>query len=795
MSEHRESSTPNGNGAGSPLRNIYIALYALVTILVLILTIFLSIRALSPQPRTIPTLVPATSTTPAPSPSSTPSPSTSPTPRATFTPRPSVTSSVSPTPTTTPTQTLPPSLTPAFPGTDTEDYHLADWSPELADRLIDLLQAYPRTLSAFARGPDDAGFYQAFYYAIFALREALLQFPNVPQADAWLWDLAFNRASLADQEAGGTYAVLITAELNRENVTLDDLPEYVESIDPRIELEMQALPAISGYSTNNIVKVSTKGNGGAVFWLLETTNGFESYPLASEFDFIRPTSVDFFVEDLTDDGKEEIVIFRSAIPGEQGYAFPRIFSLGQAPPAEIFFEPLEAPKVSPDLEVNWAPVEVIPSEGDLQFFDTLFPACPVQIQHFYKWNGTSFEFLSAEYDIEPDEDLLSFCEVVVNHAIQVWGPDPTIQIMETLLPLWPPERTAEGAAYAEDALDEWRFRLGVYHALEGNRDQSREYLEGIITIPSMPDSRWIEPAQQFLETYQDQRDIYRACLLADFCEPRAAIRVIADTLSGDDYSNALQILKDSGLLIRASGFFDFDDDGETERWFILRATSISQPEFWIFAQTEEDVEALLIGQVEEVQPRITFVDSNQEPPIVQVGQGTTFIFQNDPSGPGIKFTEPARVFSVDITQEKLDEIEAALLSGEDPAELRQELLDLEGSAFFTCNFIICPRFHYLLGLANELSGNERSAVEAYLELWREFPRSPFTTMARLKLEGEIPTPTPTPMATTTLTPTPSPTAGGPTGTATGAPTPGPTATPVEGYPAPFPTDTPRSGYP
>jgi hypothetical protein len=64
---------------------------------------------------------------------------------------------------------------------------------------------------------------------------------------------------------------------------------------------------------------------------------------------------------------------------------------------------------------------------------------------------------------------------------------------------------------------------------------------------------------------------------------------------------------------------------------------------------------------------------------------------------------------------------------------------------------------------------ESQAVEAYLTLWRNYSRSPFTIMARLKLKGEgISVATPVPSGTPSPTPSPTPTI---TGT---PPTPTPT---------------------
>ncbi|HEX6305444.1 MAG TPA: hypothetical protein VFZ76_14715, partial [Anaerolineales bacterium] len=660
-SQPPDPSNNNDNLFMGVRRNLLIALYALLTILVLILTIFLSIRALSPQPQTIPTILPFASATPSISPTHTLTPSPSPSSRPTFTPGPSLTPSVTPTASSTPTTTLPPSLTPGFPITEGHIYDLVDWTPELADHVIELLQAYPRTLSAFARGQDNAGFYDAFSFAVFAQREALLQFPSAPEADQWLWDLAFNLARVGDHAAGEAYAVLIASGLNQGKVDLNNFSAPGNLIDPRINLEVTAVDPLPGYLSNNIVKVFSEENGGAIIWLRERPNGFEAHALASEFDFIHPTSLDFFVEDLTRDGNQEIVIFRSAIPGNQTYELPRIFSLSRQPANEISFEPVEPPPVSADFQVDWEPVENVSSQADLRFADSLFPPCPVEVQHDYEWNGRSFEFLTASYSAEPNQELLGFCEVVVNHAIRTWGPGPTVQIMETILPFWPPEQGMDGEPYPEDALDQWRYRLGIYHALDGNMTRAKDYLQGIAVNPAVSDSSWIDPAGEFLETYQDQRDIYRACLLTDFCDARAAIRAVVATFSGDDYSNALQILSDAGVLIRSSGFFDFDADGATERWLIIRATAISKPEFWILVQSEAGVDALIVDLVEETQPRITLVGATQEPPIVQLGRSQTFVLQKAPSGPEIRFVEPVRIFSVDLTQERLDEIEANLL--------------------------------------------------------------------------------------------------------------------------------------
>jgi hypothetical protein len=128
----------------------------------------------------------------------------------------------------------------------------------------------------------------------------------------------------------------------------------------------------------------------------------------------------------------------------------------------------------------------------------------------------------------------------------------------------------------------------------------------------------------------------------------------------------------------------------------------------------------------------------------------------------IVMVEQEVVFSSDITGLELDRLEVTLLTGGDPAYVQEELLVLRKSPFFTCSYLYCPRYLYLLGLASELANDERTAVDAYLELWRNYLDHPYATMARFKLISTITpqptlTPTNTPTITATLANSPTPT--------------------------------------
>ena len=776
---------------------ILISILGGILLIVLVASILVLTRSQSaPEQKTSEPIEVVLSTQPVPS--LTPTTTPIPTFRSTFTPKPTRTPTISPTSTVTPLPTLLPSLTPAFPSEHNDQYELINWTPELATQLIDLLEVYPETLSGFARGADNQGYYEAFQYAIFSQQEALHRFATAPQARDWLWQLAFNLARTSNPEAGKTYANLITQELNSGQVSLDELYRWGLDRTPQVIIEVIPLDTPSDDLSSNLIKVSAGDNGSSLFWLIEKPNGFVNFPLTSDFNFSQPSSINHFLVNLLGTNNTVVGIYPTIVYDSFNYITPRIFSLDQQPPVELGFESISPPAIGPEFTNNWEPIEPGAGEAVLQFEDVIFAACPVTVNHSYRWVGNVLSFIQASYEIEPDLDLLSYCEVVINHAFNVWGVEPTIQLMETLLPSWPPESTTTGGDYPEDALDEWRFRLSLYHGLLGNWAESTGYANNIISNPASPDSRWIAPAAEFLEIYQVQRDIYKACLPSTHCDPGLAFKSLAATFTPKEYPDLINILENAGVTVSSFGYFDFDNDGNSERWVVIRHYPGTLLELWIMQPNETGISAIFVDTIETDSPRLTYLEPISEPPIVKLDPDTTFqlVKQGPDLEPVVVMVEQEVIFASDRTKLELDYLEVTLFTGGDPAFVQQELLILRTSPHFTCSYLLCPRFLYLLGLANELANDERSAVNAYLELWRDYIDSPFATMARFKLLSTI-TPAPTFTPTTTLTPTP-------TNTSTVTPTlpgtagtPSPTATDsLPGYPPPVnPTLNTPPGYP
>jgi hypothetical protein len=355
-----------------------------------------------------------------------------------------------------------------------------------------------------------------------------------------------------------------------------------------------------------------------------------------------------------------------------------------------------------------------------------------------------------------------------------------------------------------------------------------EIFNRLSTEPVIYNSRWIQPAQEFLAAYQLPEDVYRACQAAPQCNPADAIQYLVSLAGpGDDVWQALQR---AGIKQNASGYFDFDGDEQKERWFTTRYRERQSPEFWILVQTEAGYQAINVGVVETIPPEIEYLedayiadDGLTSLPAVFLENKLAFYMQRLPD------TQEAYLTLAPLRKEypskffiPLQAAVNALLDGANPKTIQKQLEDLEDYPGLMCQaYWTCDEYFYYLGLASELAGDEEAAIKAYHRLWLDYSRSPYTTMARLKLLGEggaalpvntvTPTPiTPAPNVTvapgltptaTVVTPTSGPTPTGPTPTLTPTitgtpPTATPSVTPGGPTVAPGgPTNTPSTEYP
>lgn len=771
--------TPDHPPHNSALPVMVVILGISILIFISMLINFLSSRQATPTP--IPTYITATLTlTSTASPTSTSTVTL--TPRPTWTPLPTSTTTQTITPTPTTTTTLYPTITPATPVKDNIRYKLKEWSVTDAESLVRQIQSKTR----YSGLPD------VWYPAIaYTHAEALIRYPDTLQAAEWNWGLAASLAYSNDPGAVKIYADLIKNAIQADQVRVNNLPDWFHLYQSDLDLTLYPLQTYPGELSRQLIEIS--GAGGAYLWLLETPTSIQVYPLMSDFDYQTRLEASFVIADLTGDGIDEISIYRTVTPGQYIFPRPRVFSQSQVPPIELSIAAEMPFDFASDFTTEMVAVPSTSETLDLQLSATLFPACPVYITRTYHWSGNRFEVAPQQYAIAPQPGLEAVCEVAVDHAALKWGAEPALALAQPILQVWPPQVDLEGKPYSADALDEWRFRLGIYQALTGNQTEAVQSLTDLVNNPTVLFSTWSSLAGQFLERYKSPKDLYIACQGMPTCNLRDALQTMVAFSGASEPSQAVAFLQQNGVSIRSSAYFDFDSDGYPERWVTVQPAPLEKLEFWILAQVPRGLQAIFVQIIEDNDPIPYYYEPQGEIPVVQFEQKHGFSMLRLPESQAVylefKTTEAARPTYI---RESIHEIAQALLDGTDPKEILDRLLDLQSDPRFRADclaFYVCGKFMYTLGLTYELLGEDVSAVDTYLYLWRDFPTSPYTIMGRMKLiyVPAPPTRTPTATATSTDTPTPDPNAS-PTPTGSVTPTPTVTDTPD---PNATPTDTPE----
>lgn len=754
--------------------------------LLLALVFYPKIMASAPGPTSTitltqrPTFTPSLTLTPGPSAtaSRTPAPSLTSTVTLTFTPSPTVSS------------TLPPpglpTLTPARAAIQPDYYYLGTWTPEDADRLARLVHGYPDTLPSAGRGPGNSAYYLAFRYPIFAWREALLRFPKASQVESWRWGLAYDLAQYGDPESGRLYAELIASGLNADESEIENLYDWFIRKEPRLGLFMTALKEPpDGYFTSYVIELRSDG-GSAFIWLLHAPGGYESYPLYTHFDFAHQLKANWVVADLNrdlEDGEEIAIYFTNPVDS-YWVDPPQVFNLSAVPRILLPFYPdQDIYNLGIEYTNHWILRPNSSGQNELVFQATVFPACPVQVERAYAWNGRAFQMSGEAFTMQPAGSDPEHCQAIVKHASTTWGAAATIALLEPYLTAANTSGITPFAAEDPNTQDEWKYRLAIEYALVGDRSRAQKLFNQVSTEPQLPTSSWIVPAQEFLGAYQSELDVYRACVISTQCDAAEAIGYLVSQTPQEQ--DALIFLRERGLNPSASGYYDFDGDGESERWFTTRYRPRQASELWILARTASGWSAVQVDTVEGVPPEMENLDEayiadeglNLQPATFLEGR-IAFTLRREPG------TQQPYLLRVPLRKEypskffiPLQTLEQALLLGNDPNDIHDQLRYLEDYPGLLCQPTwSCDAYYYLLGLAAELSDDERAAVTAYHRLWADYSRSPFTVMARLKLLGSGPVVTAAPTSTPTV-PTTSAVTSAPTATATITPTTqGPTST-------------------
>ncbi len=683
---------------------------------------------------------------------------------ATLTPTPSKTPTATPRPTSTQTLTLTPTntppftLTPASIDTSPEYFYLADWSPEIANSTIQLLEYLPNTLSEVERGVNNQIYYESFIAPATSQGDALLHFLDVPDLP-WRFGRAYNLGLAGDPTAADEYGIILESALNQQVTDIDNLSIWFYSNQPNLELNLLDLQPTPDGDRNFLIEIY--GPGGIYLWLVERADGVHIYPLTNQMSYPKPNISHPVVGDLTGDGVQEIIIWNSAATGSDTFTHAQIFDVSGNEPQIISFEPWDDFYLGIESTVNWSVGREGTELHKLVFTADVFPPCPGTVRRIYQVQADKLILASTDFSVVPplNPQLLGYCQILVDHAANFWGPAAAIPIMETLLPFWPPPVFADGSKPPFDAVDEWRYRLGIYHILAGQIVIGVDYLDELIANPSIPLSRWVEPARAFMEKYQRPEDIYTACVGAQFCNPRLALIAALELLPAGSLNNPVASLQSLGVVVRSSQAYDFDADGLMERWFIVQHTPELKLEYWILTENNTNATAVYVDGVDANIIPLTQFETENGPPVVWLGNQKSFRFHRNPTNgqPYLK-SQPLIYFYDRVTEMKTADAARILFYGGDPADAFDLLQGLINNRQATCitDPEICARFYTIRAIAAEMIGDPSTAARSFVEVWIQAPKSFLTTFARQKLIRDplAPTITPTASRTPTITNTP-----------------------------------------
>ncbi len=717
------------------------------------------------------------------------------TPRPTWTLRPTSTATQTPTPTITqtPGRVMQATLTAALPYKFNDAYSLYPYTPELAARAAEMMRQLP---GVQYKKPEDRlqpAYHALFQPAVYAYQEALLRFPEARQADAWRWGLAYSLAQTGSSKAADLYVRLINAALASHSLPVAGLSAWFKTQEPDFDMQVHTLPSRAGYLGLYLLEIQP---GSMFFWVTETPSAITIYPLTDHFIFDAQVPAVFLYQDLTGDGVSDLAIYRQQ-PGDTRFSNPQVFDLSAGKP-----NLLPVQEAAPfDFKYNFSAGLACQGcaagqPGTLALSGSVFPACSLKAERRYQWDGAQFADKGLTFMAQPTSATLAYCENTLAQADAYYPLQASLALFQALQPLWPPPLDLAGHLYSPDSLDQLNFRSALYQGLSGDPQGMRAALQ------RLPPGKWSQAAQAFIMA-QSPVELFSACQAEPACNPRQALPVVVQQAHPADVEAAFALLFNAHLNMASSGIFDFNQDKQNERWFTLQQRAGLLLEFWLLTDTRRGVQALYVDQIDTSKPQIYFSVQDSPVPIFQFAprQGYRLDFSPDQTSAHI---EPVVVDPL-LTTYTLDNLNAAqqgLFNGVPAASVRDRLRGVLRSGRFNCTtHQICGPFYYLLGLTYELSGQPRDAIDTYIQLWWENKSSPFTTLARLKL-NLFPTATPDPRAQKTSTPTATRSAT-PTVTPTLNPnvTPSLTPTPTETTePYPIGSETPtltatQEGYP
>lgn len=695
----------------------------------------------------VPTHTPAAVLTAAPAPTQSPthrqSATSLPTPSPTI--RPTATATIEPTWTPFPTSTL---LVPT-PVTG-NGYQLTTWTPDKAVQLIETLKNYPETLHLRDRGYLDSGYYVAFQYAGLAELESALRFPQAQQAKTWQYDGAYNQFQSSSEDITRLYAGLIANALNQKETTLQDFETWFAKTIP-FRLNMYETKPPKGYQQSIILYLykdsylfDDEYAGGFAIWILQKGGTFSSYPLENAWE-IAYGDGDSTVEvaDLSGDGITEVII-QNIDWGSNGMHAGEMamYRLDQVPPQKISFD---APPPDPSI-ANWSvdqskPVPTITFQVRVSTTSDM-PCGSFSAGWQYQWKNDGLKFTGF---VPPPMEEMEQAPPCTRLMINSLGSADYLKnstALETYKQLLDLPFIAKLDWFGEPRLiEDERFNLARFLTNIGDDAGAAEQIQMINASTEPSVMEWREQAPAYLAARNEPQALLQLCLTYEKCFVQWAEKFTL--VPSSRFSEIETLYPQMGIHFHLSGSYDFDQDGQTEKWLLFRTSTGCGNSFYILAKNNDRIysrkaaDLCLPNEVQEdekinIRP-LASIGGLPAYEVFVVGQeqdAEKFLYwPMDQPDPTINSRRARQMINVIQNQMVLGQIS--------PAEAQIRLKNFQNLPLqpdYESPFIQAQLL-YLLGLTQELNGERAQAARTYLELWQTYPHNPYAIMAYAKLEA------------------------------------------------------------
>lgn len=630
-------------------------------------------------------------------------------------------------------------------------YRLTAWTPDKAEQLIQYFKKYPDNFEALAS--LTTAYAESFRYEGLIELESLLRFPQSAQRKTWQWDGAYNMYQSSNKDIASLYADLVAHALNQKEINLQDLNTSFAKA-ARFRIDTYPITPPKGYQKSMVLHFYEweYGEGisyGFAIWLVQKEGTFVGYPLpnggspglGNKYSEVGTADIN------GDEIAEAIVQTLEEQSFGQHSGTMRIYRLDQAPPQEVS---LDTPLPDPGSN-EWS---VDPSQASpaitFKFPISTFSDLPCNtfiVGWQYQWQDKKLKLIQViPPSVEAMEQDHPWCtrfliselsdpEYLKNQAV--------LETYKKLLDL--PFVEKDIVSFERPfGVEMQRFNLALFLSDQGDEAGASEQMQQISESTDPYLAEWRKDAAAFFTVRHNPQALLQFCLSSKECETFLNQSKIIELIPPSRFSEANMLLKQMGLNVQAAGSYDFDQDGQMEKWLILLSPYPcgSGTGFWIVAKGNKGIKGrqasgLCLAKNGEISTDVNIkpLESSGSLPVYQVSvEG-----EQRSSNPFLYWPINQEDPTVDSDQaaQMIDDIQIKLLLGQiSPSEAQIQIKAIQKLPLQSGYGMpdLKAQMRYLLGLAQELNGENDQAAQTYLELWQDSPYSPYAVMAKAKLE-------------------------------------------------------------